>query len=169
VTAAAAGVVVWLTGLPASGKSTLAERVREALVRAGRPCAVLDSDEVRAALGERGYDPAARDAFYRTLGELAAMLAGQGLVVLVPATAHRRAHRTAARAAAPRFVEVWVRTPAAECERRDVKGLYARARAGDAPTLPGVGVAYEPPEAPDVVADGGLDEAAVRRVVELAG
>ena len=169
MTAAAAGMIVWLTGLPASGKSTLAERARTALARAGRPCVVLDGDRVRAALGERGYDPGARDAFYRTLAELAAILAEQGVVVLVPATAHRRAHRAAARALAPRFVEVWVRAPVAECERRDVKGLYARARAGDAPTLPGIGVPYEAPEAPDVVADGGLDEQAVARIVALAG
>ncbi|MBA3538406.1 MAG: adenylyl-sulfate kinase, partial [Deltaproteobacteria bacterium] len=86
-------------------------------------------------------------------------------VVLVAATAPRRAHRALARSAAPDFLEVWVRTPREICEQRDVKGLYARAHAGDAPTLPGVGGDYEPPLAPEVVADGGLDDGAIEALL----
>jgi adenylylsulfate kinase len=157
------GIVVWFTGLPASGKSTLARRVRAEL--AGRtPCVVLDSDEVREALGERSYAAADRDAFYRALAGLAAMLAHQDHVVLVAATAPRRAHRAHARAGAPAFLQVHVRTPQELCEQRDIKGLYARARRGEAPDLPGVGGAYEPPEAADVIADGGDDAAAAHAV-----
>jgi adenylylsulfate kinase len=152
--------------LPASGKTTFAARLRERLAAAGRACVVLDSDEVRAALDPgAGYDAAARDAFYGTLARLAALLAHQGHVVVVPATAPRRAHRDAARAVAPAFLEVHVRTPLAECERRDPKGLFARARRGDAPDLPGVGSTYEPPIAPDVVAAGGEDAGAVDAVI----
>lgn len=158
------GVVVWFTGLPASGKSTLAERVRQRL-EPRTSCVVLESDEVRVALGADGYDPSDRDGFYRVLARLAVLLARQGHVVLVPATAPRRAHRELARAEAPAFLEVHVETPLAECEQRDVKGLYARARAGDAPMLPGVGVPYEPPEAPDVTARGGFDDRAVDAIV----
>lgn len=156
------GVVVWFTGLPASGKTTLARRVREHL---HQPSVLLDSDELREVLGLRGYTEGERNAFYAALGRLAALLARQELVVLVAATAPRQAHREAARLLAPRFVEVWVRATEAECAERDVKGLYARARAGDAPTLPGPGAAYDPPPAADVIVDGGLSSGAVEAVL----
>jgi adenylylsulfate kinase len=106
------------------------------------------------------------------LAGLAALLAREGHVVLVAATAPRRAYRDAAKGAAPDYAEVWVRTPLAECEARDTKGLYARAHRGEAPDLPGLGAAYEPPVAPDIVADGGLDDAAAaaieRRIAQRA-
>ena len=160
------GVVVWLTGLPASGKSTLAARVRGALHADGRACCVLDGDEVREALSPTpGYGDEARDAFYRTLGQLAALLARQGLVVVVAATAHLQRYRDAARSAAPRFVEVHVATSLAECEARDDKGLYAGARRGGVASLPGMQVTYEVPDRADVVANGGNDEAAVERII----
>jgi len=152
--------VVWFTGLPACGKTTLAEHVRARLGGV-----LLDGDALRGVLEAGDY--ADRDAFYRRLAALATLLARQGHLVLVAATAHRRAYRDAARAAAPRFVEVHVATPLAECERRDPKQLYARARAGDLPLLPGVGVAYEPPLAPEVIASGGHDEAAVLAIERL--
>lgn len=160
------GLVVWFTGLPASGKTTLAARVR-ARLEPRRPCILLDSDEVRDALGADHYGPADRDDFYRVLGRLAVLLAGQGHVVLVAATAPLRVHRGLARAEAPAFREVWVRAALEACEARDVKGLYARARAGDAPTLPGLGAPYEPPLAPDVIAEGGFDDAAAAAIEAL--
>jgi adenylylsulfate kinase len=161
-----AGTVVWVTGLPGSGKTTLAGRIAERLRAAGAACAVLDGDEVRGAL-ERpaGEGEAERDAFYAALGRLAALLARQGLVVVVAATANRAAHRERARALAPRYLEVLVATPPEECERRDPKGLYAAARAGRARGVPGLDAAYEAPADPDVVASGGEDAAAVERVV----
>lgn len=158
------GTVVWITGLPASGKSTLAERVR---ARLGARSLILDSDALRIVLEADSYATTDRDRFYRVLANLAAALAHQGLVVLVAATAQRRAYRELARRAAPRYVEVWVRTPAAECAQRDVKGLYARAAAGELPALPGVGVPYEPPSSPDVTAEGGLDDAAAAAIQAL--
>jgi adenylylsulfate kinase len=158
------GMVVWFTGLPASGKTTLARRLRDRLPGAS---VMLDSDELREVLDTDQYGTHDRDAFYRVLGRLAAMLARQGHRVLVAATASRRDHREHARAGAPRFLEVYVRTPVDECERRDIKGLYARARAGDAPTLPGIGAPYEPPQAPDVVAEGGLDDVALAALERL--
>jgi adenylylsulfate kinase len=160
------GAVVWLTGLPGAGKSTLASRLASRLRAAAVATAVLDSDEVRAALvPSPGHDDAGRDHFYRSLAGLAVMLARQGLVVLVPATAHRRAWRDAARADAARFVEVLITTPVEECRRRDPKGLYASPTASA--KLPGVGVTYEPPLAPEVVARGGDDADAVERVLAM--
>jgi adenylylsulfate kinase len=159
------GVVVWLTGLPRSGKSTLAESARAALERAGTPALILDGDRVREALVPRpGYDPASRESFYATLANLAGLCAAQGFVVLVPATAHRRAWREHARAQAPRFVEVHVTATVEECRARDPAGLYTSAP-HDA--LPGAGVAYEPPEHPDVRADGGHDERALAALLAL--
>lgn len=151
---------MWLTGLPQSGKSTLARAVRDR-VAPRRSCVVLESDDVRAVLGAERYGAGERDAFYDILARLAGMLARDGHAVLVAATAPRLAHRAAGRAAAPRFLEVWVATPLAECEARDTKGLYARARRGEAPELPGLGAPYEPPVAPDVTARSGRDEAAI--------
>ncbi len=160
------GLVVWFTGLPASGKTTLARTVKDRLNSRKIPSCVLDSDEIREALTPRpGYEPGARDAFYQTLGSLAALLARQGFVTLVAATAHQRAYRERARAEAPRFIEVYVNTPLEDCERRDPKGLYRRARAGDIGEVPGIQLAYEPPLAPSVVAAGGSSDEAVDAVV----
>jgi adenylylsulfate kinase len=162
------GAVVWVTGLPSSGKSTFARALGDALRARGVPTAVLDGDEVRAALSPApGYGPAERAAFYATLADLAALLAGQGLVAVVAATGHLRAFRERARARARRYLEVYLEVPAEVCAGRDAKGLWAAARGGEAPELPGAGVAYEPPEAPDVVASGGRDLAAVERALAL--
>lgn len=158
------GAVVWITGLPASGKSSLADRVRE---RCRLPCVVLDSDQLRDALDDNDYQPAGRRRFYQRVGELAALLARQGLIVVVAATASRRAYREDARTRAPRFVEVWVDTPLATCIARDPKGLYAAARSGRTTTLPGLGEPYEVPPAPDVIAHGGHDDRAVEVILGL--
>jgi adenylylsulfate kinase len=156
------GAVAWVTGLPAAGKSTFARRLAGRLRAAGRPAVVLDGDAVRAALvPPPGYDDAGRGAFYETLGNLALVLAAEGLLVVVAATAHRRAFRDRVRARAGRFVEVLVDAPPEVCAARDPKGLWARARAGAAPDLPGAGAPYERPSAPEVVASGGEDERAV--------
>jgi len=156
------GAVAWITGLPASGKSTFARRLAGRLRAASRPAVLLDGDAVRAALVPApGYDEAGRAAFYETLGNLALALAADGLVVVVAATAHRRAFRDRVRARASRFVEVLVDVPAEACAARDLRGLWARARRGEAPDLPGAGVAYERPVAPEVVAAGGEDVAAL--------
>jgi adenylylsulfate kinase len=160
--------VAWVTGLPSSGKSTFALRLRDRLAALGRNAVLLDGDAVRAALvPQPGYDPAGRAAFYETLGNLALAIADQGLVVIVAATGHRRLFRDRLRTRAPRFVEVLVDVPAEVCAARDAKGLWARARAGAAPELPGVAVAYEPPLAPEVVARGGEDADAVEAAAAL--
>jgi adenylylsulfate kinase len=161
------GVIVWFTGLPASGKSTLAERARAHLASLGRAAIVLDSDALRDVLGADAYGPEGRDGFYRVLADLAALIAGQGAIVLVAATAPRRVHRERARGKACRFFEVWVRASRAECEARDFKGLYARALRGDISDLPGVGVAFEAPSHPDAIATGGMDDTALEAITRL--
>jgi adenylylsulfate kinase len=161
-----AGVVVWFTGRPASGKSTLAEKLRASLAAQCQPVCLLDGDALRGLLDPApGYDEEGRDRFYATLARLAAHLATQGLIVLVPATANRRLFRDRARSLAPRFLEVYVDVPLEECVARDPKGLYRASRGGGAATLPGVGTVYEPPERPDVVARGGHDDAALAVLV----
>lgn len=140
------GPLVWFTGLPSSGKTTLARAVERILRDEGVPCCLLDGDEVRACLvPSPGYGSQARADFYQTLAHLAALLCRQGLTVLVAATAHRRADREYASAAAPGgYLEVLLETPLAECERRDSKGLYDRARAGEIADFPGVQDDYQP-------------------------
>lgn len=163
-----AGAIVWFTGLPSSGKTTLARRAHARLAAAGRAAVVLDSDELRDALDAHSYSPGDRDRFYRTVAALAALVARQGVVALVAATAPRRADRERARAelgpAPGRFIEVWVDTPLAECQARDPKGLYAQARRGAVDQLPGVGTVYEAPVAPEVTANGGYDDAALAAI-----
>lgn len=163
------GVVVWITGKPSSGKTSLGRAVQAELEARGVCACLLDGDEVRAALVPApGYDAAERDDFYATLAGLAALLARQNRIVLVAATAHRRELRARARALAPAFVEVWVDVPQAELERRDTKGLYAAVRAGRAHEVPGADLAYEPPEAAELTVKGGEDRAGILEVAALA-
>jgi adenylylsulfate kinase len=159
------GVLVWFTGLPSSGKTALAESVKQRLTIQGVPCCVLDSDAVRNAMQPPfGYTARERDNFYATLAKLGALLANEGLVVLTAATAPAKKHRAFGREAARAFVEVYVDTPLEECERRDRKGLYAKARKGEIADFPGVGAEYEKPDAPDVTARGGTNDEAVAAV-----
>jgi adenylylsulfate kinase len=165
----AEGAVIWITGRPSSGKSALAERLRKRFVQAKRSVVVLDGDTVRAAMKPAvGYDEQSRNDFYETLANLAAMIAQQGLVAIVPATAHLREYRDRARALAPRYIEVYVHVPAEQCAERDAKGLYAAVREGRVTGVPGADVPYEVPEAPDVIALGGYDEEAIAKIVRLA-
>lgn len=165
------GIVVWMTGRPASGKTTLARRVKDLLDRLGVASCILDSDEIRTALANQDYTPAGRDRAYDALARLAALLADQGIAVLVAATAHRAAYRERARDLAPQFAEVYVAATAEQCAERDEKGLYENAAAGAVTALPGLGVPYEPPGEPDVLSRGGLDadaaDAIVDRILEL--
>ena len=155
------GLVVWLTGLPSSGKSTLARRVAAALRERGTSTLELDGDAVRAAMvPAHGYDDEGRAAFYETLARLAALAAAQGHVVLVPATASKSSFRARARALAPRFVEVFLDVPLQICTSRDAKGLYAL----DPRDLPGSGVVFERPIHPDLVVTGATDD--VTRALE---
>ncbi len=159
---------VWLTGLPASGKSTVTRALVSELRSLGVHPAVLESDALRREITPNAaYGEAERDAFYATLAYLAGTLVLHGVPVIVDATANRRAYRDRTRAAIPRFLEVHVRCPLAVCQARDPKGIYRRGAEGTAQNVPGVSATYEPPLLPEVVVDGERDDpaAAARRIV----
>ena len=162
------GATVWLTGLSASGKSTVAVEVERRLLAAGRPCYLLDGDNLRHGINaDLAFDRASREENVRRVGEVARLFADAGLVALVPVIAPYAAGRAAVRAAHEaaglRLLEVHVATPLAECELRDPKGLYARARAGLLRGMTGVDDPYETPTNPDLRLSGSepVDEAAV--------
>jgi bifunctional enzyme CysN/CysC len=167
------GATIWLTGLPASGKSTIAATVEARLLAAGRAAYVLDGDNLRHGLnGDLGFSADDRAENVRRTAEVAALLADAGVVCLAALVSPYAADREAARAAHARrdlpFLEVHVATTLAECERRDPKGLYARARAGELPGLTGVDAPYEPPEHPDLRVEPGEPlEAAAERLLAL--
>jgi len=167
------GVTAWLTGLSGSGKSTVAVALERLLVAGGRPAYRLDGDNLRHGLnGDLGFSAADRHENVRRAGEVAALFADAGVVAIVPLISPYRTGRDGARAAHARlglrFVEVFVDTPIEECERRDPKGLYAKARAGEITGFTGVDDPYEAPLSPDLVltpTDGPPDEQA-RKVLE---
>lgn len=137
-------------------------------VHAKRPVLLLDGDAVRATMKPPvGYDEQARLDFYETLANMAALFAAQGLVVIVPATAHRRVYRDHARNVATRYIEVYVHVPAERCAERDAKGLYAAVREGKVKDVPGADIPYEAPENPDVIALGGYDQEAIAKTMRL--
>jgi adenylylsulfate kinase len=146
------GTVVWLTGLSGSGKSTLARALEQRLARAGRLAVVLDGDNVRHGLcADLGFSAADRAENIRRIGHVAALLADAGVLAITAFISPFRADRAAARAVVgDGFVEVFVDTPLAACEARDVKGLYAKARAGEIAEFTGVGSPYEPPGSPEL-------------------
>ena len=157
--------VLWLTGLPGAGKSTIADALERRLHAMGLHTYVLDGDNVRGGLNkDLGFTPEDRAENVRRVAETARLLLDAGLIVIVALVSPFRADRAAAKSLfeAGDFVEVWVNTPAEVCAHRDPKGLYAKAKAGTLPNMTGVGQAYEPPEHPDLVVNGtgSLDDAA---------
>ncbi len=148
------GWTLWLTGLPASGKTTLARALRRRLAALGIDVVVLDSDEIRPILTPNPtYTDEERDRFYAGLVDLADVLTRHGVNVIIAATGSWRIYRRAARERLSPFAVVWVRCPIAVCRARDPKGLYARSDAGAIDKLPGVGTPYEPPQEPAVIVD----------------
>jgi bifunctional enzyme CysN/CysC len=169
----AAGATVWLTGLPASGKSTIAAVLERLLVEAGRPAYLLDGDNVRHGLsGDLGFSPSDRRENIRRVAHVARLFADGGSVAIVSLVSPAAADRTLARelhaAAGLPFIEVHVDTPVEVCAARDPKGLYARAFAGELRGLTGVNAPYEPPLRPDVLVRGAEEtvEGAARRLLE---
>jgi bifunctional enzyme CysN/CysC len=166
-----AGATIWMTGLSGSGKSTIATAIEHTLVSAGRPAFMLDGDNLRHGLNSNlGFSPEDRDENVRRVGEVAKILAESGTVAIASLVSPYRAERDRVRAiheeAGIPFFEVFVDTPLEECERRDPKGLYAKARAGEITDLTGVGSPYEEPTSPDLVTAADLEEA-VRQVLGL--
>lgn len=149
------GFGVWITGLPASGKSSITKALAAKLRERGIATIVLESDGLRRILTPTpSYSPEERDWFYRIMAELGRLVTMHGVNVIFDATAHKRSYRDGGRAIIPHFIEVFVDTPVETCKQRDPKGIYRRADSGDAQTVPGIQAAYEPPLAADVRIDG---------------
>lgn len=161
---------VWLTGLPASGKSAIARALLARLQARAMPCAVLESDLLRKLVTPQPrYDDAERDLFYAAMTCLGDFLVRRGVPVVFDATGNRRAYRAAARAAIARFAEVFVDCPIEVCQARDPKGLYRRAKEGLSSNLPGAQASYEPPLQPELVvhADRVTPSEAAAAIVDL--
>ncbi|MFN3286936.1 MAG: adenylyl-sulfate kinase, partial [Sphingomonadaceae bacterium] len=163
--------VLWFTGLSGSGKSTIANLVEKKLHALGRHSFLLDGDNIRHGLNrDLGFTDADRVENIRRVGEVAKLMADAGLIVLTAFISPFRAEREMVRKLLPEgeFVEIFVDTLLEEAERRDVKGLYAKARAGKLSNFTGIDSPYEPPEAPEIRIDTMREsaEAAAERIVE---
>jgi bifunctional enzyme CysN/CysC len=152
--------VLWLTGLPGAGKSTIADALERKLLALGLHTYVLDGDGVRTGLNkDLGFTPEDRAENVRRVAETAKLMMDAGLIVIVSLVSPFRGDRRAARSLFTEgdFAEVWVDTPEDVVIERDPKGLYAKAKAGTLPNMTGVGQMYEPPEHPDLVVNGAGD------------
>jgi adenylyl-sulfate kinase len=149
------GTVIWLTGLPAAGKSTLAMGLERELFARGYVTYVLDGDNIRVGLcRDLAFSPEDRHENIRRAGEVAALFADSGAILIASfISPFRRDREVARRAAGAAFHEIYVKADLATCEARDPKGLYRRARAGEIREFTGVSSAYEPPERPELTVD----------------
>jgi adenylylsulfate kinase len=163
------GFAIWITGIPASGKSSLTRELVNKLSNRGISVVVLESDEMRTILTPvPTYDEEERDAFYRSLAQIGGLITRSGVPVIFDATANKRVYRDYARSLIPRFVEVSVVCPLEICMKRDPKGIYGRAVKGMTSTVPGVQAIYEPPLSPDITLDGrNPPEASADAVLDL--
>ena len=163
------GLTVWLTGLSGAGKSTIATALMDELRERGHSVEILDGDIVRENLSKGlGFSKEDRDTNIRRIGFVAELLTRHGVVVIVAAISPYRAVRDEVREKIGRFLEVHVHCPIPELVRRDVKGLYQRAIAGEISNFTGISDPYEEPTAAEIVIDTGTEsvEHSVRRVLE---
>jgi len=138
---------IWLTGLPASGKSTIASLLKQALQKMGITVQVLDSDELRKVLTPKPtYSLEERDWFYSVLVYIAKLLVDNGVNVIIAATGNKRRYRDEARYQIKNFIEVYLKCDIETCMKRDKKGIYEAAKKGLASTVPGLQDPYEEPD-----------------------
>ena len=162
--------MLWFTGLSGAGKSSIANLVDKRLSDLGRHTTLLDGDNLRHGVNrDLGFSNQARVENIRRVAEIAALFVDAGMIALVSLISPFRSEREMARGllAAGEFIEIHVATPLIECERRDPKGLYRRARAGELPNFTGIDQPYEAPQAPELVIDASQlsAEAACERIV----
>jgi adenylylsulfate kinase len=163
-------VAVWITGLPASGKSRITTELSDRMKRLGMRVAVLESDAMRRFFATQPrYDDQDREYFYGSLALIGKTLVDNGISVIFDATANRRAYRDRARSFISEFFEVYVDTPLDVCIKRDPKGIYKAAQAGTAQSVPGLGAEYEAPEQPELVIHGDRENPAdaAERILDL--
>lgn len=166
------GVVVWFTGLSGAGKSTISAAVEQELTARGLHTYSLDGDNIRFGLcQDLGFSANDRAENIRRIGEVAALMLDAGLIVLSAFISPAREHRDAVRKRLPEgcFIEVYVATSLEACEARDVKGLYAKARAGEIKGFTGIDDPYEAPESAELTLDtaGKSVDACVQKVIRL--
>lgn len=150
------GHILWFTGLSGAGKSTLAVALEKRLTEEGRLCYRLDGDNIRHGLNNNlGFSPEDRTENIRRIGEVAKLFADAGLIVMTSFISPYRADRDLVRAlvAPGEFVEVFVRCSVEDCEKRDPKGLYKKARAGEIKEFTGISAPYEEPLHPEIIVD----------------
>ncbi len=163
--------MLWFTGLSGSGKSTIAVRVYQDLLDRGVAAEYIDGDALREVFPNTGFTRAEREEHLRRTGYMASRLAAHGITVIASFVSPYRESREFIRKLCGNFVEIYVATPLDECERRDVKGLYARARRGEIQNFTGIDDPYEPPEHPELILDTrvvSVDES-VAKVLEHFG
>jgi adenylylsulfate kinase len=164
------GFAIWITGLPASGKSVLTAALVKHLSDRGVQNVVLESDAMRKVFpGESRYDDKDREYFYGSIAFIGRVLTDNGIAVIFDATANKRAYRDRARQEIPKFLEVYVDTPLEVSIRRDPKGIYHKALSGEATHVPGIQAVYEAPLKPDTVVHGDRENPAdaARRIIEV--
>jgi bifunctional enzyme CysN/CysC len=164
------GRTVWFTGLSGSGKSSVAMLVEQKLLEKGIPAYVLDGDNLRHGLnGNLGFSAEDRAENVRRTAHVARLFADAGTIAIASLVSPYESDRAGARSAHDEleldFIEVFVDTPLEECERRDPKGLYAKARAGEISGMTGIDDPYEPPQQAEIVLRGGSVEDAVAEIV----
>jgi len=161
---------IWITGLPASGKSTIVSALKPQLEAMGFAVEVLESDEVRRVITPiPTYSETERELFYRALAFTGQRLVAHGVTVVFDATASRRVYRDFARSVIPRFIEIAVECPLTTCMERDRKGTYRKGQSGDSLTVPGLQSPYEAPIKPDLRIDTTttLSTDAARQICDL--
>jgi len=146
--------VLWLTGIPGSGKTTLAMELKQFYQKKNIPVEILDGDEIRKTLSkDLGFSPEDRKEHNRRVIFLAKLLAKNGVTTIIPLISPYRETRANARKEIPLFVEIWVKASIDECKKRDPKGLYKKAIAGEITNLTGLQAPYEEPENPELIID----------------
>lgn len=150
---------IWITGLPASGKTTIRKALVKRLNDTGISVQVIESDELRKIITPKpSYSLEERDNFYRTMVYIGELLVRNGVNVIFDATANKRLYRDNARGAITNFVEVFVKCPLAVCMQRDPKGIYKKAKEGKASTVPGLQELYEEPLNPEIIVESDKED-----------
>lgn len=143
--------VLWFTGLPCSGKTTLADAIFQELKKNGRKVERLDGETIRQLFPKTGFSREARNQHIERVGHLSSILVKNNIAVIASFVSPYKESRDFVRKISPNFIEIYVNTPLEECEKRDARGLYAKARKGEIKQFTGIDDPYEEPENPNIV------------------